>query len=75
LDWKEKVQYFDDSQLIVCPVCGHEYNHPMKVNIEKKDKWLEHPDKIAIQFECERGCTWTLIVSFHGGHSTIKVDC
>lgn len=63
-------------QVIVCPVCGFEYNHFGKPILESGNdsyeaSWNGRGDLISINFECEQSHKWTMCFGFHKGNTFI----
>ncbi|HKP51605.1 MAG TPA: hypothetical protein VJ183_03030 [Chloroflexia bacterium] len=61
-----------------CPVCGHEYNHPLDpIRIDGEDSykagWPGRGDLLLIPVEGECGHLWELCIGFHKGQTAIFV--
>lgn len=75
------MQYFQDvlgdgSKIIVCPVCGFEYNHFKGfLNVAGNDNYEAWSggkgDLQSLSFYCENGHKWELCIGFHKGYSFI----
>ena len=58
--------------LLVCPVCGFDYQHEgnprrIKGNDKYEDDWWGRGDLIVIPFYGECGTSWELCLGFHKG--------
>lgn len=61
----------DNELVLVCPVCGFEYTHLMKVVETKSD---EGRMGVELQFECEEGHQFYADFRNHKGYTVVVTE-
>lgn len=75
---KKKSAAGSEQRILLCPVCGSEYNHIEPPYLKDggdnyEAKWHGRGDLVVVPLWGECGSKWELCVGFHKGNSSVFV--